>query len=201
MTEELLSLTARFTGPLGYVLLGVCACIENLVPPIPGDTVTVFGGYLSGIGQLHPAGVVAATTTGNFAGFMLLYALGRRLGPALLQRPHTRFLPLDKMNLVAGWFARYGCAVILANRFLSGARSVISICAGISGLPGGKVALYCLVSCLVWNLLLVSAGTAVGENWNSIVTLLKRYNSAVVMLLCIGAAVWWAFTRLRRHRS
>lgn len=201
MTDQLLSLAARFTGPAGYVLLGVCACIENLVPPIPGDTVTVFGGYLSGIGQLHPAGVVAATTAGNFAGFMLLYALGRRLGPAVLQWPHSRFLPADKMNLVSGWFSRYGYAVILANRFLSGARAIISICAGISGLRGGKVSLYCLISCLVWNLLLVSAGNAVGENWDRITTLLKRYNSVVLVLLVIGAAALWAFACPGRRRQ
>ncbi len=80
MTETMLAFADRFSGAYGYLILCVCACIENLVPPIPGDTVTLFGGYLTGIGRLNMFGVVLSTTVGSFAGFMMMFFLGRLLG-------------------------------------------------------------------------------------------------------------------------
>ena len=72
-----------------------------------------------------------------------MYAVGRFLGLELLRHGGKVFAPatIDKVH---GWFARYGVGVVLANRFLSGARSVISICAGIARLNTWLVAGCCL---------------------------------------------------------
>ncbi len=191
MEEFFLTIIKSISGPYGYLLLAVSAFFENIVPPIPGDTVTVFGGYLVGIGRLTLAGTVLATTAGSFAGFMAMYAVGRFLGLELLRHGGKVFAPatIDKVH---GWFARYGVGVVLANRFLSGARSVISICAGIARLNTWLVAGCCLVSCLAWNWLLIWAGSKVGENWGMIIEMLKKYNAAMAVALALGVAVWIA---------
>ena len=80
MIESILSLTENLNGLYGYLVLCVCAFIENIVPPIPGDTVVIFGGYLTGIGRFNVLGVVLSTTVGSFAGFMVIFFLGRLLG-------------------------------------------------------------------------------------------------------------------------
>ncbi len=189
MEEFILGLIQSINGPRGYVLLGVSAFFENVVPPIPGDTVTVFGGYLVGRGQLSLAAVVFSTTAGSFAGFMSMYAAGRFLGHELLKHG-SRVFAAATIDKVHGWFERYGIGVVLANRFLSGARSVISLCAGIARLNPLTVAVCCLVSCLVWNGLLIWAGSKVGENWAIITTVLKRYNVAMAAVLAVAVAVW-----------
>ncbi len=184
------------SGPYGYLLLAVSAFFENMLPPIPGDTVTVFGGYLVGSGRLTLAGTVLATTAGSFAGFMAMYAVGRFLGHELLRHGGKVFAPAT-IEKVHGWFERYGVGVVLANRFLSGARSVISICAGIARLNPWLVAGCCLVSCLAWNWLLIWAGSKVGENWGMIIEMLKKYNAVMAVALALGMSVWIA----RRHHA
>ena len=189
MEEFILGLIESINGPRGYLILGLSAFFENVAPPIPGDTVTVFGGYLVGRGQLGLATTIAATTIGSFAGFMAMYAAGRFLGHELLKHGSRVFSP-EAMDKVHGWFERYGMGVVLANRFLSGARSVISLCAGIARLNWLTVAVCCLVSCLVWNGLLIWAGSKVGENWAIIITVLKKYNIAMAAVLAVAMAAW-----------
>ena len=198
MEEFFLDIIKSISGPYGYWLLGVSAFFENIVPPIPGDTVTVFGGYLVGVGRLSLAGTVLATTMGSFAGFMTMYAAGRFLGHELLKHG-SRVFARETIDRVHGWFERYGMGVVLANRFLSGARSVISICAGIARLSPWLVAGCCLVSCLIWNGLLIWAGSKVGENWGMIIGMLKKYNAVMAVVLAVGVAVWIARSILQRR--
>lgn len=200
MEQFFIHLANSFSGFYGYLMLGVCAFVENVVPPIPGDTVTVLGGYLAATGRLSFAGVVGATTLGSFAGFMLMFFLGKALGRKFFLERDRRLFSREKLVAVTGWFARFGYGVVLGNRFLSGARSVISLCAGISGLHTGGVALLCLASCLVWNVILISAGYTVGENWEAVLALLKKYNALVLCLL--GAALcFWIFKKTVSRRS
>lgn len=189
MEEAIFNFIQSISGPRGYLLLGISAFFENVVPPIPGDTVTVFGGYLVGRGQLSLAATVAATTIGSFAGFMAMYGAGRFLGHELLKRGGRVFAPAT-IEKVHGWFERYGIGVVLANRFLSGARSVISLCAGIARLHPLTVAVCCLISCLAWNGLLIWAGSKVGENWAMITTVLKKYNAVMAVVLAVAVAAW-----------
>ncbi len=79
--------------------------------------------------------------------------------------------------------------IILFNRFFSGARSVISIFAGISELKTGKVALYCLLSCLLWNGMLIYAGYKAGKNWETLTAFLKQYNQIVLFAIIAGLVI------------
>lgn len=198
MEEIIFDLIKSISGPQGYLLLAISAFFENVVPPIPGDTVTIFGGYLVSKGQLGLAGTVLATTSGSFAGFMTMYAAGRFLGHELLRHGEKVFAPAA-IKKVHGWFERYGIGVVIANRFLSGARSVISVCAGIARLNPAVVAVCCLISCLAWNGLLIWAGSMVGDNWETILVLLKKYNALMAAVLALSGAAWLARMLLQRR--
>ncbi len=141
-----------------YTILFLSAVVENLVPPIPGDTVTLFGAYLVGIGYLDFSLVLFTTTAGSLAGFMGLYWVGSRYGRDFLYQRNFRFFPRAKMDQVDAWFGRWGLWIVLLNRFLSGARSVISIVCGMTRLPCVRVGLAALASFLAWHSRLLTAG-------------------------------------------
>ena len=63
-----------------YFFLALSAFVENLVPPIPGDTITAFGAFLVGVGKLSFVGVYISTTLGSSLGFLTLFWLGGFLG-------------------------------------------------------------------------------------------------------------------------
>ncbi len=198
MTQAMVELTEKFYGIYGYLFLGLCACLENIIPPIPGDTVTVFGGYLTGIGRLNIFGVIFSTTIGSFAGFMIMFFFGKLVGENFFSSGKIPWFQEQQLHRVSAWFERFGYRVVLANRFLSGARSVISMFAGITHLRTRTVAIYGLISCLVWNSCLIFAGYKVGNNWGSVTEILKKYNIVVVLLLVSAAIVFLARKYLRK---
>ncbi|MEE9419460.1 MAG: hypothetical protein V3W43_08280, partial [Desulfatiglandaceae bacterium] len=79
-----------------YFLLGVSAFVENVFPPIPGDTITAFGAFLVGTKRLHFFGVYLSTVLGSLSGFMFLFWIGDLLGRRFfLERDYWFFKAQD----------------------------------------------------------------------------------------------------------
>jgi membrane protein DedA with SNARE-associated domain len=176
-----------------YVLLCISAYAENVIPPVPGDTVVIFGAYLAGTGLLAFVPIFVVTTVGSAAGFMTLYMLGRLFGKKIVETKKWKVFASDDFNRVETWFEKYGYAVIGANRFLSGARSVISLFAGIAKLRLAPVLLLSLLSCALWNFILVYAGYAIGDNWQIVTDYIRHYNQIVFTV--IGVVIITVFVR------
>ncbi len=178
---------------LAYFFLGLSAFIENIFPPIPGDTITAFGAFMVGTNRLSFFGVYASTTVGSLAGFMALFWTGRLLGRTYFLEREFRFFKREDIVRAEEWFRKYGYLLVLMNRFLPGIRSVISISGGISRLNTLKVAALALISCAVWNLIWIAAGYSLGANWDTVregmSRILLRYNTAVFIIL--GIVVAW----------
>lgn len=176
-----------------YLTLLVIAYGENVAPPIPGDMVVVFGGYLAGLGTLNLGIVVFLSTVGGALGFMTVFALGYLLGHAVLDSDRFRWLPRDGIEKARYWIYRYGYGVVAANRFLSGARSVIALSAGIAQMEPWRTAWWCTVSAFLWTGLISYAGYAVGDNWERVAEYLRAYGRVVLILialLVVGGAVY-----------
>jgi membrane protein DedA with SNARE-associated domain len=173
-----------------YFVLFLSAYVENVAPPVPGDTVTVFAAYIVGRSHERFAGVFLSTTAGSIAGFMTIYALGRCLRPEYFIRRDFRFLPAAYFEKAGEWFERYGLWVVLVNRFLSGIRSVISMVCGLYRLPWLRVLTISGVGCAVWNGLLIWAGYELGANWRLVETVFSEYNKILLLLAVLLAAAW-----------
>ena len=65
------------------------------------------------------------------AGFLVMYYLGYSRGRAFFAGRRGA----AKLARAERWLSRYGVALILGNRFLSGIRSVIAIGAGLGRMP------------------------------------------------------------------
>lgn len=185
-----------------YLILFLSAYVENVLPPIPGDTVTIFGAYLVGIGRLDFTLVLITTTAGSLLGFMSLHVVGYRYGREFFERKNFRFFPREKILKTETWFQKYGNWVILGNRFLSGVRSVISISSGIARMPWSRVGICALISSTVWNALLISVGYVLGVNWHTVNGLMGKYNLYAGILIGILLLAWLLRRWLTRsHRE
>lgn len=170
------------------VILGI-AYGENLIPPVPGDMVVVFGGVLVGRGVLSYPVVVFLATVGGAAGFMTVYALGYRLGETVLAPDRFTWLPQRQVDRAQRWVQRWGYGVVLANRFLSGARSVISLTVGMAHMDPWKTTAAATVSAAVWTALITYAGYVVGDNWRLVGDFLRDYGQGVLIALGIVIAI------------
>ncbi len=172
-----------------YALLFVSAILENIVPPVPGDTVVVFSAYMVGRGVWGIAPVFLATVAGGVVGFMSVFYLGKRYGRALFSVQDGRIFSAEGLDRAEQWLDRYGFGLILANRFLTGIRSVVAISAGMGGMSPLRVAFGGALSMVVWNGLLLYVGMLLGQNWSEVAVLLKQYNRILLGVLAIVAIV------------
>ncbi len=180
----------------GYLFLFLSSMIENLFPPFPGDTFVILGAFLVGRGQLAFFPAYCSTTLGSIAGFMTLYFVGRKLGERFFEGRAWRFFSQEHFNRVLQWFGRYGYTVIALNRFLSGFRGVVSLGAGIVRMDKKIVFLLGLLSCLIWNALLMGVGVWIGENW---IVIVRNYQIAVLGLLLVLFIFLWTKSMIKRR--
>ena len=201
MLEFLQDIFVGIDPTVGYAIFCLSAFIENVFPPIPGDTVVVLGAYLVSTGQLGFWGVYISTTIGSVAGFVTMYFIGLKFGRSFIR--DTKFgrklFKEEQISRVEVWFSRWGYWVIFANRFLSGTRSVISLFAGFFHLHPLRVILLATISALIWNALLISIGVLLGDNWQNITSIISRYNQ-IFMVLFVAFIIYF-FYRRRKKRT
>ena len=184
-----------------YFILVGASFFENIFPPAPGDLITVFGASLVGTGHLSFLGVLVSTTIGSVMGFMVYYYLGLKLERSFIETNRFKFLSAESFAQTEKWFEKYGYKIILANRFLSGIRSIISLFCGISMLDVKRVVLYSAISALIWNTLLISAGMVLGKNWEKIKDYLTTYAQFIFILLALVAMFVLIRKLLQRRKN
>ena len=169
-----------------YLFLFLGAFMENVVPPIPGDTLIVFGAYLAGVGiiQVWPAYLVM--WVGSTLGCLLVYGLAFWKGRAFFLKFQFRFATEANLDSAEAWFTRYGDKIVILNRFLPTVRAFVGIVAGISRMNPVRMTLYVVIGTFLWNSLLVYFGLTVGENWEIVIEVMKTYNRVVLTLMVVG---------------
>jgi membrane protein DedA with SNARE-associated domain len=188
--------------PVG-ILAFVCfiTFLENIFPPAPSDTILVFCGTFVGLGIVGFVPMLLSASAGSTAGFLVMYWVGQRYGTRLIDSPRVSFIPKDAIEKVEAWFKRYGFWIIVANRFMSGTRAVISAFAGISGLPLGTTTLLSAVSAGLWNAILLSAGAALGKNWTLMNEYLQLYGNIFAAIAVVALLVWIGVQMWRSARK
>ena len=186
----------------GYGGLVAIMIIENLFPPIPSEIVLPLAGYEVSQGEMNFVLTVAAATLGALIGALIIYAVGRYGGRPAIDRwgKWLRIGP-EEVQRSEQWFDRWGDWVVLGARLVPGARSVVSVPAGMArmGLPR-FVALTTLGS-LVWNTILIGIGYQLGANWDDISGALGTTGKIVLVAGVLGVGGLLAGNWLRKRAS
>jgi membrane protein DedA with SNARE-associated domain len=203
--ESFLNYLQSLPDDLIYAMLGLSAFVENVFPPIPGDTITAFGAFLVGIGRLDFWGVYVATTIGSLVGFMALFGVGGYLGRRFFIEKDYRFFKAKDILRAEEWFRRYGYMLIAINRFIPGARSVISLAGGLARLRAFGVGILALISCAVWNLIWIFAGYGLGVHWEVVekrmAAIMLKYNAAIGVAVALVVGFVVVRTRYKRKKA
>ena len=142
------------------------------------------------------AGMVAAsvlvwTTMGSVVGSLVLYGLGASLGRDRLYRAVDRIplLRAEDLDKAEGWFVRYGRRAVFFGRFVPIVRSLVSVPAGVVGMPLARFVLYTAAGSGIWNTSLVVAGYGLGENWTAVQAYVGVYSRTVLLVAAVLAVV------------
>ncbi|MBT4035202.1 MAG: DedA family protein [Candidatus Marinimicrobia bacterium] len=185
MLESLFSFIEQSPAWLVFLTVFLASYLENIFPPVPGDTILIFGAYLVGRGDLSFATAMVTTLLGSVLGFLTLYVAGYKYGRGFIYSKQQTWFSPSSIKRVEVLFEKWGYGVVLINRFLAGLRSVIGLFSGVGKLNIWKVIILATISSLLWNGTLIWLGSTIGENWELIGVYLKRYNTAVTIIILI----------------
>ncbi len=144
----------------GYGVVFGAMLLENAGLPLPGETITLLGGYAAGSGHLDVFGVMAAAAGGAILGDNLGYWVGRRAGWGLVLRVGRllRRSPEQMESLRTG-FLRHAGKSVLIGRFVAVLRVLAGPMAGAVHMPYGRFVLFNCLGAVLW------AGTMVSLAW------------------------------------
>lgn len=168
----------------GYVGIFLLIMLENIFPPIPSEVILTFGGFMTTTTNLSVAGVVVASTLGSVGGAVVLYGVGLLIDIRKVERIVERWghiLRLTKKDIhkANGWFSTYGKWTVFFCRFIPLIRSLISLPAGMAHMNFLVFLILTTAGTLIWNIVLVLIGAAVGESWESVVGYMDVYSYIV----------------------
>ncbi|WP_308251953.1 DedA family protein [Pseudonocardia sp. KRD291] len=199
MTEWVFAIVDR----LGAAGIGLLIFLENVVPPVPSEVILPLGGFRAQVGVMNPVAVWGAATVGAVAGALVLYALGAWLGYERVHRlaGHRWFLLSSQKDLDRGrvLFDRHGSVIVLVGRCIPLVRSLVSIPAGISGMPLMRFTFLSALGSAVWNALFVGLGWFLGDRWEVIEQYMGPISTGVLVVAVL--AVGWLVVRRLRGRD
>jgi membrane protein DedA with SNARE-associated domain len=184
-----------------YLVIGLGAAVENVIPPIPADTFVLLGGFLSESGRAQVSLVFLSTWIANVLSAMGVYILARRFGQGFFKTRVGHFLLQPKQLEQVGWFyQRWGTPAIFVSRFLPAFRAVVPVFAGVTHVPPWRVLLPLGAASAIWYGMLVFLGVLAGRNWDAIVSFFGRFSTVLLIIAGVGlalVALWWWRSRER----
>jgi membrane protein DedA with SNARE-associated domain len=177
----------------GAVFLGIL--LENLGLPIPGETVTIVGGFLAGSDQLTYWGVLGCAALGATLGGNVGYGLGRWGGWALLVRVSQFFrVPEAQVEKLRTQFSQNAAKAVFVGRFLALFRVFASPLAGITEMPFLQFTFYNTLGAVTWASVMVSGAYFIGQlvPLEKLLSLASQFSAAALVITAavIGIPIW-----------
>lgn len=190
----------------GYFGIFLMIALENVFPPIPSEVILTFGGFMTTYTDLTIPGVILAATLGSVIGAVILYGIGLLLDVERLEKiidrwGHILRVKKEDIRRADAWFDKYGYWTVLFCRMVPLIRSLISIPAGMSNMKFGMFLLFTTLGTLIWNIILVSIGAALGESWEDILAFMDVYSNIAYAVIAVAAIVFVVLFIRKRKKS
>lgn len=156
-----------------------------LFPILPGDTLLFAAGLFIRTGELHYSlwFALLVFTIAAFAGNVVGYEIGRRVGHRVFQR-NSRFLNMENFKKSHAFFERYGNRALILGRFVPIVRTFITLVAGAAEMGRHRFWLWSGVGAVVWVFLVTLIGHALGN-----VGFLRDNIEAVLILFVVVTTI------------
>ncbi|KIS29213.1 alanine dehydrogenase [Arthrobacter sp. SPG23] len=193
---------ARGIDALGEWGVGLFTFAETIIPPIPSEVILPLAGFLTKQGSMSLVLVFVTSTLGAYAGALLLYWIGAKLGLERAIRGLSRLPLMDREDFekAADWFQRHGKSAVFFGRFLPGVRSLISLPAGAEKMNLATFSIFTIAGSGLWNALLIGLGVLLGAQYRLIEEYSKYLNYAVYAAIAATLA-WLSVRAYRRQRE
>jgi membrane protein DedA with SNARE-associated domain len=188
---ELISLQTiqEIAREYGYWAIFFGIMLENAGVPLPGETITLVGGFLAGSGELTYGWVLACATGGAVIGDNIGYWIGYYGGWRLLTRLGRLFrIQETQLIRVRDQFGQNAAKAVFFGRFVALLRIFAGPLAGTVRMPYIKFLACNLAGAAIWAAAMVSLSFFVGQ-LVPLPTLIAWV--AEFALIALGLVVFW----------
>ncbi len=202
MVEAFANWLAELYAGLGYVEIVVLMALESSLFPVPSELVMIPAGYLAATGALNPALCVLAGTAGSVIGASANYLLGEYVGRAFLLR-WGKYLLIDaeKYHEAEAMFLRNARLATFIGRLLPVVRHLISLPAGVFGMPWGWFLGITALGAALWCAVLVALGYYFGEPAVALARGYMHELAIAVGVALVAFVAWFLFHKSRKEQQ
>ena len=184
-----LEIIQQWTQQYGYWLIFFGIMLENAGIPLPGETITLVGGFLAGNGELRYPLVLLSVVAGAILGDTAGYWLGRWGGLPALEKIGKLFrMPTDEIAIAREKFRGSADRAVFFGRFIAILRIFAGPMAGLTGMPYSRFLLFNSTGALVWG----AVTTGVAYFAGTLIPLETLVSGVVsVSSIIVGCVVLW----------
>ncbi|CEJ43359.1 DedA family protein [Umezakia ovalisporum] len=205
MSLDLISLEniQEFAHQYGYwaVFLGIL--LENLGIPLPGETVTLVGGFLAGSKELNYWLVLSDAVVGAVIGGACGYWIGKFGGwPFLVQVGKLFRISDERLLNIKDQFSENATKAVFFGRFFPLLRIFAAPLAGIAEMPFRKFFLYNLLGATLWGSVMVTLAFFAGKvvSLEQLVDWVSKFAMVALLILValIAIPIWLESRQVNR---
>jgi membrane-associated protein len=184
--ERLIQLLSTVvSGWLGYAMLaGIVFAETGLLVGffLPGDSLMFTIGVVAGAGQLNLPIImlllICACLLGDWSG----YLLGRRAGPAIFNRPDSRFFKQEHLQRTKAFYEKHGGKTIIYAKFVPIIRTFAPFVAGVANMRYSRFLSFDVFGAIGW----VSSMTVLGYLLGEIPLVRRNFEKFVLLVIFLS---------------
>jgi len=184
--ERLIQLLSTVvSGWLGYAMLaGIVFAETGLLVGffLPGDSLLFTIGVVAGAGQLNLVIIMLLLTCACLLGDWCGYLLGRRAGPAIFNRPDSRFFKQEHLQRTKAFYEKHGGKTIIYAKFVPIIRTFAPFVAGVANMPYSRFLSFDIFGGIGW----VSSMTVLGYLLGEIALVRRNFEKFVLLVIFLS---------------
>jgi len=152
-------------GLIGILVIVFAECGLLIGFFLPGDSLLFTAGLLVARDDIkQPLWLVCVLIcVAAIAGNQVGYLIGRKAGPAVFNRPDSRFFKQEYVDKSYAFFDRYGPRAIVLARFVPIVRTFITVTAGVGRMDYRTYTIYSVIGGVLWGAGVTILGFSLGN--------------------------------------
>jgi membrane-associated protein len=174
-------LSTAMSGWAGYAMLtGIVFAETGLLVGfvLPGDSLLFTIGVVAGAGELNLVVIMLLLIGASMLGDWCGYLLGRRAGPAIFNRPDSRFFKQEYLQRTKAFYEKHGGKTIIYAKFVPIIRTFAPFVAGVANMPFLRFLSFDIFGGVGWVFSMTILGYLLGE-----VAIVRRNFEKFVLLI------------------
>jgi membrane-associated protein len=161
---------------------------------LPGDSLLVTAGVFAATGHLNMLWLNVALILAAIVGDTVGYWIGRKAGPALFNRPKSRFFNPEHLRRAHDFYEKYGGQTIILARFMPIVRTFAPVVAGMGRMEYRRFIAFNVFGGALWVLSMTFIGYYLGQfAW-------VRKNIEIVILIVVFLSILPGIIAFARER-